>query len=87
MIEIPTHPNYSKNSDRCPANYMPCVVCGKGINPESRRTKWVHVHNGGTHLVTEEEAATMNEAADLGNYPIGNDCLKKHPELKKYTKE
>jgi hypothetical protein len=46
-------------------------------------------HNGGSDAVTEEEGTKLNaegrEGADLGNQPIGTDCLKKHPELKPYV--
>lgn len=81
MIRIPSHPRYLENLDRC-GDATPCIVCGKAVtNPRYM----VHVHNGGTHLVTEEEAVTMNPAADLYYFPLGRDCYRKHPELQPYA--
>jgi hypothetical protein len=45
----------------------------------------VRLHGGGLLIVTEEEAATMAENEDLGGYPIGADCLRRHPEVKPYA--
>jgi hypothetical protein len=81
MIDIPRHENFSKNADKC-GDAMPCVVCGKPC-PTSPFS--VHVHGGGSDLVTEEEAKNLDDAGDLGWYPIGRNCLKQHPELKEYT--
>lgn len=81
MIRIPSHPRFYENRDRYGAA-TPCVVCGKGVT----HPRWmVHVHNGGLDLVTEEEAATLSDAADLGWHPLGSDCYRKHPELQPYA--
>lgn len=81
MIRIPFGPRYAENRDRR-GDATPCIVCGKAVtNPRFM----VHVHNGGGHVVTEEEAATLSEAADLGWYPLGRDCWRKHPELQPYA--
>lgn len=84
MIEIPHHPNYSKNQERITGDAYPCVVCGKAVtrpNPKQVRM-WL-----GTALVTDAEAEALNDpASDMGYYPIGNDCLRKHPELRPYMK-
>lgn len=81
MIAIPYHARYHENRDRCGAA-TPCIVCGKAVT----RPRWmVHVHCGGSHVVTEEEAVTLNTAADLGWYPLGRDCHRQHPELHPYA--
>jgi hypothetical protein len=84
MINVPHHPNYHKNSDGMPGECLPCVVCGKPIKMDTARYT-VHLHDGGSVLVTEAEAATMDPSADLGCYPIGADCLRRHPELRSYV--
>jgi hypothetical protein len=77
-----TPPDYHKNLER--AGDLPtCAICGRGIkakNPQS-----VHVHAGGAAIVTEEEAAILSAAADMGWFPIGPECLRKHPEIKPYA--
>jgi hypothetical protein len=83
-IEIPYHKDYHKNKERTGnGEYPPCIVCGRGIKASD--PAMVHVHHGGTHLVTEERAAQLNPAADMYLFPIGPDCLKRHPELKPFV--
>lgn len=84
MISVPYHPGHSKNSESRPDGSDPCLICGKPIKYDKQRYT-VHVHDGGASIVTEEEAATMDEAADLGCHPIGTDCLRQHPEIKPYV--
>lgn len=81
MIQIPTHPNYHENAEKCGDDY-PCVVCGKPVR--SKKRKMVHLW-WGTHLVTNEEAGELDPAGDMNLYPIGNDCLRNHPEIKPYV--
>lgn len=86
MITIHRHPDYSKNFDRPskdPDVYR-CVICGRPC-PEPKYM--LHEHNGGGDAVTEQEAAILDEAGDMGMQPIGADCLNKHPELKPYVQE
>ena len=64
----------------------PCVVCGRPI-VEGREAGRLYVHAGGTAVVTEEEydiMETVESGAGLGGWPIGRDCLRKHPELRPY---
>ncbi len=66
----------------------PCVVCGRPVKLNGKqKTVWVHM--GGSHVVTLEEGehlnATGHQGADLGEQAVGNDCLRKHPELKTYV--
>lgn len=82
MIQIPVSEHHSKNAAKCKGDEQPCIVCGKPV----KAAKWyVHLHCGGSHAVTEEEAATLPDNEDLGLYPIGTCCLRKHPELKPYA--
>jgi len=62
----------------------PCLLCGRPVKLTSQ-TAWVHQHNGGASIVTEEEAAELDPRAEMGWWPIGPDCLKSHPELKPYV--
>jgi hypothetical protein len=63
MIAIPYSPHYSDNlSRKTDKDALPCAVCGKAV---SRPRYWVHVHLGGSHIVTEEEAAELDTAADV----------------------
>lgn len=84
MIKIPYSPNYEKNAQRRndDKDALPCAVCGKQV---SKPRWWVHVHMGGSHIVTDEEAAGLDPAADMYFFPLGSDCLRKHPELKAYA--
>lgn len=86
MIEIPTSPKRTANEDRYghPGGKTPCYICAKPIANERIR-HMIHVHCGGGMAVTEEEAAKLDPAGDLGGQPIGPECLKKHPELKPYV--
>lgn len=81
-IEIPRHDNYFDNYSRCKSGEAPCIVCGKGVKVERYH---IHEHHGGGVAVTEERAAQLDPAADLGCWPIGPDCLRKHPELKPFV--
>lgn len=86
MIDIPFNPDFNEQFDRSSKNgeFLPCVVCGRMCKNPRYLT---HVHGGFSVLVTEDEAKTMNEGADMGMFPIGSDCLKKHPELRPYVQE
>lgn len=72
--------DYARNAERCKG--IPCVICGRHA---PRTPYYVHLHRGGATVVTEAEAATLGEAGDMGAYPIGVDCLAKHPEIGPYV--
>ena len=59
----------------------PCLVCGKPCTDDGKAV-WVWLHEGGSVLVDREEGERLNRegrgAADLGGYPIGPDCFRKH---------
>lgn len=84
MIAIPFHPDHSTNAEKCKDGATPCIICGKGIKDDKQRYS-VHVHNGGSDIVTEEESAKLDPSADLLFYPIGVNCLRNHPELSPYV--
>jgi len=61
---------------------MPCVICGVP-SPNPRYS--VHLHGGGSVLITEsevEEATAKYPGGNMDFYPIGPSCVKKYPELK-----
>lgn len=80
MFTIPgTGREVAKRRSNKNGNDYPCVICGIPC-PSPRYS--VHLHGGGSVLVTQEEAKTMDPAGDMYCYPIGPSCLKKYPELK-----
>lgn len=88
-IEIPFNDDFGEQMDRTGSHgRSPCIVCGRQC-PNPRYM--VHVHGGLQTIVTEEEAEQLNNSdesgGDMGMWPIGTDCLKKHPELRPYAQE
>lgn len=71
---------YAENAAKCKGSTQPCAICGK---PVPRPQHYAHMHEGGAAIVTEEEAATLDPAGDLGAYPVGPDCARL-PALKPY---
>lgn len=49
----------------------PCFLCGKATRGE----RFVHLARYGGALVSEDE--TLNEAEDMGYFPVGPECAKK----------
>lgn len=86
MINIPFDEKFSENMDRTNSHGdNPCIICGRKCRTLDNL---VHVHGGFSTIVTEEEAKKLNVTdggADMGMFPIGPDCLKKHPELRTYV--
>lgn len=64
---------------------MPCVVCGNPMKEVS--AMYVHVHDGGRLIVSEEEAQKMGGAGDMLFSPIGSSCIRRHPEIKPYARK
>lgn len=64
-----------------------CVLCSAPVRAE--RATYVHVHEGGSHIVTEAEAEELNKSKsglDLGFLPIGPECARKNrAALKSYA--
>ena len=83
MITVPTTAQFDINREKaCPDGQAPCVVCGNPTRMDKAKT--LHLHNGGWTAVTEAEAQTLDPAGDMGEWPIGPDCLRAHPELLPY---
>jgi len=84
-VKLPISPNYSKNASRypCHGDEWPCCVCGKPIKPASG-TAWLRllVNNMVVTTETEEE---IDQELDFGCHPIGESCLRRHPELKAWV--
>lgn len=80
---------YHENSERVTGDHWPCAICGRAVDTSRPRTAWIHVHNGGASIVTDAEAKALNDAgeesADMSWYPVGPECMKRHPELKPYA--
>ena len=60
-----------------------CIICNKPVNVDKHKY-WVRLVNGGCYIGTPEEGQA-EPAADLGYYPIGRDCLNRHPEIEQYV--
>lgn len=87
-LTITSDPDYAQNDERRKPDTQPCAICGRAVT--SARAKFVHIFYGNL-VVTEEEANLIYDeegnGGDLGFFPVGPDCLKKHPELQKYLSE
>ena len=82
MLDFKQNSNYRGNEERIRDYHAtPCIFCGKGVKEPWKNT--VHIFWGFT-LVTKEEAENLNSNGDLGAWPVGTDCLKKHPEIVPY---
>lgn len=79
--EIKRSPNYDRNERRCTDDDWPCYICGTPVKPLSAH--WVHIGGGGLMAVTKAEAKA-DPSGDMGCFPIGPHCWKKHPELHRY---
>lgn len=88
MIEIPYTDDHTRNQERTNmAEAMPCIVCGRAV--KQLKTAWCVRVFWGSHIVTDEEAVAIiakeGDGGDLCYYPIGPDCLRRHPELQPYA--
>ncbi len=86
MLKIPRHPMYDEWSTHSyGVDCFPCVICGKAIKNTKVKHR-IHMANDGENLLSIEEAEKDKEAwNEMGQWPIGTDCLRQHPELKEYT--
>jgi hypothetical protein len=84
VIEVPQTEDYGKNAAKARGEDYPCVVCGRAVKYGSSTGHVVHLGNGGGYLLlpTEVDPAASDY---LGLYPLGGNCLKKHPELRPYV--
>jgi len=84
MMPVPRSAVYKHNAT-CPEGYTPCLICGKATANTTMR--WVRVHNGGSSIVTKEEATVMDPAGDMGYFPVGESCLRKYKQILPYLVE
>jgi len=82
MISPFSHPDFAKNQAKA-GKLTPCVICGKGM-ANDRVQKMIRVGGGGSCFLPPD--APVDPAGDMGSFPIGSDCLRKHPELHAMTK-
>lgn len=90
MVPLEVSPNYDKNYERYgePSGTTPCLICGRPIKDDSNPAMLRTHHSApisGVAVVTNAEAEALNEAGEGGFWPIGADCLRKHPEYKPYV--
>lgn len=64
------------------APYTPCVLCGRGVR---RPAGWLHVIDGGARYALPD-VTTVDEGSDMGEWPIGPDCLRQHPALRPFAR-
>lgn len=84
FLEIPTS-KHSVDPEYIGEDY-PCIVCGRVVraaNPWMIRV----VEGGGMALSPEyhQEYDKLGDPGDLNFYPIGPDCLRRHPQLRAYA--
>ena len=90
VVKAPKSENWSKNyaeyEKSTDPDKVPCVFCGKPLNGKSARY-WLHDigGGGGLYLHPGDEHLYVTDGADMGTYPIGEDCLRRRPELKPFT--
>jgi len=81
-IPIPYHPQRRANLERGDDHAGRCAICGKGV----RNVRWmVHIINGGLDIKTDEKPREIDEAGNLYHFPIGSDCLKRHPQIRPWA--
>jgi hypothetical protein len=80
-MPIPRSKNYDRNIDQ--GGDHPCLVCGKSVQPVAN-TWWLRLDYAGAPNVIDHDAPDGAEA-EMGCWPVGNDCLKRHPKLKPYA--
>ena len=82
MITIPKSKSFDANERKYGQNDgSACIVCSK---PVAAPTTWVRIY-AGSYICTAAEAEA-NPDADTGYYPVGPECLHKHPQMKEYVR-
>lgn len=85
-INIPMHARYHENKERYwIEDCLPCIVCGKSIKTPKHYIRVFYGTLAVTIVEADEIIAREGGGGDLLYYPIGSDCLRKHPELKPYA--
>jgi hypothetical protein len=79
---IPKSAEYASNLRRTRGEAQPCVVCGR---PVQRPTHLVECVDGGTDKCVEPGTADPRDPGYMGLFPVGEDCLRKYPELQAFA--
>lgn len=75
--------NHHENSAHSPGNSMPCAVCGKPIKePYKPEQKWIRLAPARADAAIPADSPDQG-GAEMGCYPIGEDCLRRNPQLKR----
>jgi len=83
MISIPVSKAKASNERKYGDNVGDaCVVCSRPI----AEPKYMVRIYAGCDICTDAEAEA-NPDADTGFYPIGTECIRKHPQIKPYVQE
>jgi hypothetical protein len=81
MIEIPFNDDFTDQMERTQSHGSnPCIICGRKCHNLRYR---VYVNDGFSHILTADEF--RQEAGEMGLFPIGANCLQKHPEIRPYV--
>ncbi len=62
-------------------DFQPCYVCGRPVDTKSKGTRWLHVINGGWEAA--EPGDVIDPAGDMDWLPVGSECFKAQPDLKR----
>lgn len=62
-------------------DWYPCFICGVPCNPKTARL--IHLCGGGS-LVRDHKDDCKGDGC-LAGYPVGPNCLRRHPEIKPYV--
>ena len=85
QVEIPDNPKYGERAQACDTTKgTPCIVCGKLVKDPAGnpKTYWLRIGPASRSHAIPRDTPDQG-GAEMGCEPIGNDCLKKNPALKK----
>lgn len=88
MLDIQQNADFDKQvSKHGYSTGYPCVVCGRAVNNPKHFVRLFWGYTAVTRAEAAEIIAKEGHGSDLGGYPVGANCLKKHPELLPYVKD
>jgi hypothetical protein len=75
--------NYARNERTVKGNAVPCAVCGKPIKePYQPEQKWIRLAPAVADAAIPADSPDQG-GAEMGCYPIGEDCLWRNPQLRR----
>ena len=80
-IHVPQNADYMVQSERARGNAQHCVICGRGC-PKPKAMILCIDCDISTAIMPEDQPS----GSDCGYFPIGADCLKRHPDLIPFTR-